>query len=125
MAFIWQVGLIAALYGSVRLSQRFIGGGSRRIAMLWTAAVIWMEAPGGGIQVGQIGIFFLMLALLYAAYSSSWWVSGLLVGARRRNQADAGHDRLLSGWHAPLVGCGVLRRRVPRHGGVVLPGVAT
>nr|WP_256385494.1 mannosyltransferase [Mycolicibacterium pallens] len=79
VAFIWQVGLIAALYGSVRLSQRFIGGGSRRIAMLWTAAVIWMEAPGGGIQVGQIGIF-LMLALLYAAYSSSWWVSGLLVG---------------------------------------------
>jgi alpha-1,2-mannosyltransferase len=79
VAFIWQVGLIAALYGSVRLSQRFIGGGSQRIAMLWTAAVSWTEAPGGCIQVGQIGIF-LMLALLYAAYSSVWWVSGLLVG---------------------------------------------
>lgn len=79
LAFVWQLGLIAAVYGTVRLSQRFIGGGSQRVAMLWTAGVIWMEAPGGSIQVGQIGIY-LMLAMLYAAYSSRWWVSGLLVG---------------------------------------------
>lgn len=47
--------------------------------MLWTAVAIWMEAPGGSIQVGQIGIF-LMLAVLYAVYSTRWWVSGLLIG---------------------------------------------
>ncbi|MDT5195969.1 MAG: alpha,2-mannosyltransferase [Mycobacterium sp.] len=79
VAFIWQVGLIAALYGSVRISQRLMGGGSHRTAMLWTAVAIWLEAPGGNIQVGQIGIF-LMLATLYAAYSTRWWLSGLLIG---------------------------------------------
>ncbi|MDT5264591.1 MAG: alpha,2-mannosyltransferase, partial [Mycobacterium sp.] len=79
VAFIWQVGLIAALYGSVRISQRLMGGGSHRTAMLWTAVAIWLEAPGGSIQVGQVGIF-LMLAVLYAAYSSRWWFSGLLIG---------------------------------------------
>ncbi|WP_309224670.1 mannosyltransferase [Mycolicibacterium sp. CBMA 234] len=79
VAFIWQVALIAAIYATVRLSQKFIGGGSQRIAMLWTAGAIWMEAPGSSIQSGQVGIF-LMLAVLYAAYDSRWWLSGLLIG---------------------------------------------
>lgn len=79
VAFLWQAALIAAVYATVRLCQRMVGGGGHRIAMLWTAVAIWMEAPGGSIQVGQIGIF-LMLAVLYAAYSTRWWVSGLLVG---------------------------------------------
>ncbi|WP_309226885.1 MULTISPECIES: mannosyltransferase [unclassified Mycolicibacterium] len=79
VAFIWQIALIAAIYATVRLSQKFIGGGSQRIAMLWTAAAIWMEAPGSSIQSGQVGIF-LMLAVLYAAYDSRWWLSGLLIG---------------------------------------------
>lgn len=79
VAFVWQAALVGAVYATVRLSQRMIGGGCRRIAMLWTAVAIWMEAPGGSIQVGQIGIF-LMLAVLYAAYSTRWWISGLLIG---------------------------------------------
>jgi len=79
VAFIWQVGLIAALYGLVRISQRLMGGGSHRTAMLWTAVAVWLEAPGGSIQIGQIGIF-LILATLYAAYSTRWWLSGLLIG---------------------------------------------
>ncbi|KAB7759434.1 mannosyltransferase [Mycolicibacterium mucogenicum] len=79
VAFAWQVALIAAVYATVRLCQRFIGGGSARVAMLWTAGAIWMEAPGSSIQSGQIGIF-LMLAVLYAAYDSRWWLSGLLIG---------------------------------------------
>ncbi|WP_264059768.1 mannosyltransferase [Mycolicibacterium frederiksbergense] len=79
VAFLWQTALVAAVYASVRLCQRMVGGGSHRIAMLWTAVAIWMEAPGGSIQVGQIGIF-LMLAVLYAVYSTRWWVSGLLIG---------------------------------------------
>lgn len=79
VAFGWQVALIAAIYASVRLSQKFVGGGGRRTAMLWTAGAIWMEAPGSSIQSGQIGIF-LMLAVLYAAYSPRWWLSGLLIG---------------------------------------------
>ncbi|WP_418888509.1 mannosyltransferase [Mycolicibacterium neoaurum] len=78
-ALLWQIALVGAVYATVRLSQRFVGGGSRRIAMLWTAVAIWMEPPGGSIQVGQIGIF-LMLAVLYAAYSTRWWLSGLLIG---------------------------------------------
>lgn len=78
-AFLWQAALVAAVYAAVRLSQRLVGGGSRRIGMLWTAVAIWMEAPGGSIQVGQIGIF-LMLAVLYAVYSTRWWISGLLIG---------------------------------------------
>ena len=79
VALAWQVALIAAVYGTVRLSQKFIGGGSPRTAMLWTAGALWMEAPSSSIQSGQIGIF-LMLAVLYAAYDSRWWLSGLLVG---------------------------------------------
>jgi alpha-1,2-mannosyltransferase len=79
LAFLWQVALVVALYATARLSQKFIGGGSARTAMLWTAAAIWMEAPGSNLLSGQIGIF-LMLAMLYAAYSSRWWVSGLLIG---------------------------------------------
>lgn len=79
VALAWQIAVIAASYGAVRLSQKFVGGGSPRTAMLWTAGALWMEAPSSSIQSGQIGIF-LMLAVLYAAYDSRWWLSGLLIG---------------------------------------------
>lgn len=78
-AFLWQVGMIAAIYGSVRICQRLLGGGAKRVAMLWTAVAIWLEPVGSSFQTGQIGIF-LMLAVLYAAYSTRWWLSGLLIG---------------------------------------------
>ncbi len=80
IAFLWQVAQIGgAVYGSVRLSQRFLGGGSRRIAMVWTAAALWLEPVASNFQTGQVGVF-LMLGVLYAAYSTRWWVSGLLIG---------------------------------------------
>src|SRR5689334_9548238 len=48
LAFAWQLGTIAALYGVVRVSQRLLPADGeyatgRRVAMLWTAAAIWLE----------------------------------------------------------------------------------
>ena len=82
VAFAWQVGIIAALYGVVRISQRLLGidtAGSRRTAMLWTAVGIWIEPLRSTFDYGQINVL-LVLAVLYAVYSTRWWVSGLLVG---------------------------------------------
>ncbi|WP_234898626.1 mannosyltransferase [Mycolicibacter kumamotonensis] len=82
VAFVWQVGTMAALYGVVRLSQRLLGVSAtagRRVAMLWTAVGIWTEPLRSTFDYGQINVI-LVLAVLYAVYSSRWWVSGLLVG---------------------------------------------
>ena len=80
LAFVWQLGTIAALYGVVRISQRLLpGGGDYRIAMLWTAVGIWIEPLRSNFNYGQINVL-LVLAVLYAVYSTRWWVSGLLVG---------------------------------------------
>jgi alpha-1,2-mannosyltransferase len=82
LALCWQLGIIAALYGVVRISQRLLPGdgpGDRRIAMLWTAVGIWMEPLRSTFDYGQINVL-LVLAVLYAVYSTRWWVSGLLVG---------------------------------------------
>lgn len=80
--FCWQVAMIAALYGSVRLTQRLLGvsdGSSRRVAMAWTAIAIWIEPLRNNFDYGQINVF-LMVGVLYAVYTSRWWLSGLLVG---------------------------------------------
>ena len=79
VAFLWQVATVAALYGAVRISQRLVGAGSHRTAMLWTAISIWIEPLRSTFDYGQINVL-LMLAVLWAAYSTRWWVSGLLVG---------------------------------------------
>jgi alpha-1,2-mannosyltransferase len=82
IAFAWQVGTIAALYGVVRVSQRLLGapaGGGRHIAMCWTAIAIWIEPLRSTFDYGQINVF-LVLAALCAVYSRRWWLSGLLVG---------------------------------------------
>ena len=79
VAVLWQVAQIAAIYGCIRISQRFVGGGSRRVALLWTAVAVWLEPAASSIQTGQVGIF-LMLAVLCAAYSNRWWLSGALIG---------------------------------------------
>jgi alpha-1,2-mannosyltransferase len=101
VAFVWQIGTMAALYGVVRLSQRLLGVSvtagrridaavpashllrraslNRRVAMLWTAVGIWTEPLRSTFDYGQINVL-LVLAVLYAVYSSRWWVSGLLVG---------------------------------------------
>ena len=81
LSFAWQLGTIAALYGVVRVSQRLLPGpgGDRRIAMLWTAVGIWIEPLRSNFDYGQINVL-LVLAVLYAVYSTRWWLSGLLVG---------------------------------------------
>ena len=80
LAFLWQVGTIAALYGVVRISQRLLPrAGDYRIAMLWTAVGIWIEPLRSNFNYGQINVL-LVLAVLCAVYSTRWWVSGLLVG---------------------------------------------
>ena len=81
LSFAWQLGTIAALYGVVRVSQRLLPGpdGGRRIAMLWTAVGIWIEPLRSNFDYGQINVL-LVLAVLYAVYSTRWWLSGLLVG---------------------------------------------
>jgi alpha-1,2-mannosyltransferase len=82
LAFVWQLGIIAALYGVVRISQRLLpvnGSGDRRVAMLWTAVGIWIEPLRSTFDYGQINVL-LVLAVLWAVYSTRWWLSGLLVG---------------------------------------------
>jgi alpha-1,2-mannosyltransferase len=83
VAFCWQVGTMAALYGVVRISQRLLGvapGEGHRLAMLWTAVAIWLEPLRSTFDYGQINVL-LVLATLYAVYTTRWWLSGLLVGA--------------------------------------------
>jgi alpha-1,2-mannosyltransferase len=41
VAFFWQVGIVAAMYGVVSLSLRLLGRANARTTMLWTAAGIW------------------------------------------------------------------------------------
>lgn len=82
VAFLWQVATMAALYGAIRASQRIMGvpaDAGRRVAMLWTAVTLWIEPLRSTFDYGQINVL-LMLVVLWAAYSSRWWLSGLLVG---------------------------------------------
>lgn len=80
VAFCWQVGTIGALYGVVRVSQRLLGiTDGRPAAMMWTAVAIWIEPLRSTFDYGQVNVI-LVLGVLYAAYSSRWWLSGLLVG---------------------------------------------
>ncbi|WP_434086255.1 mannosyltransferase [Mycobacterium lentiflavum] len=82
-AFLWLAAMMAALYVSVRISQRLLGvppGSGRRVAMAWTAITIWIEPLRNNFDYGQINVF-LMLAVLWAIYTTRWWLSGLLVGA--------------------------------------------
>lgn len=79
LAFFWQIATVAALYGSVRISQQLLGVGSRRAALLWTAVTMWIEPMRSTLDYGQVNVF-LMLMVLWAVYSTRWWLSGLLVG---------------------------------------------
>jgi alpha-1,2-mannosyltransferase len=82
VAFLWQIATMAALYGAIRISQRLMGvpaGAGHRVAMLWTAISMWIEPLRSTFDYGQINVL-LMLAVLWAAYTTRWWLSGLLVG---------------------------------------------
>ena len=75
----WQLGIIAGLYGVVVISLRMIGVRNATTAMLWTAVGIWTEPLRSTFDYGQINVV-LVLAALWAAISTRWWVSGLVVG---------------------------------------------
>ncbi|WP_231122636.1 mannosyltransferase [Mycobacterium colombiense] len=83
VAFLWQIATMAALYGAVRLSQRLMGvadgTAGRRVAMSWTAVAIWIEPLRSTFDYGQVNVL-LMTAVLWAVYTTRWWLSGLLVG---------------------------------------------
>ena len=79
LAFAWQLGVIAALYGVVWISLRLLGRDDRRLAMAWTALGIWTEPLRSTFDYGQVNVI-LVLAVLWAVYGSRWWLSGLLVG---------------------------------------------
>jgi alpha-1,2-mannosyltransferase len=75
----WQIGIIAALYGVVLLCLRLVGVRDPALAQLWTAIGIWIEPLRSTFDYGQINVA-LVVAALWAALSTRWWVSGLLVG---------------------------------------------
>jgi alpha-1,2-mannosyltransferase len=75
----WQLGIVAALYGAAVLVLKLLHSPDQRMAMAWTALVIWFEPVRHVFELGQIGAL-LMLAVLFAVYSNRWWLSGLLVG---------------------------------------------
>jgi alpha-1,2-mannosyltransferase len=83
VAFLWQIATIVALYGAIRLSQHLIGvaagSAGRRVAMLWTAVAVWIEPLRSTFDYGQVNVL-LMTAVLWAVYTTRWWLSGLLVG---------------------------------------------
>src|ERR1700753_53716 len=83
VAFGWQVATMAALYGAIRISQRLMGVPAgpqgRRVAMLWTAVSIWIEPLRSTFDYGQVNVL-LMVAVLWAVYTTRWWLSGLLIG---------------------------------------------
>ncbi|MGA7055045.1 MAG: mannosyltransferase [Mycobacterium sp.] len=80
VAFLWQAATMLALYGAIRISQRLLGiPADQRAAMLWTAVSIWIEPLRSTFDYGQINVF-LMLGMLWAVYTTRWWLSGLLVG---------------------------------------------
>ncbi|MGB8404374.1 MAG: mannosyltransferase [Mycobacterium sp.] len=81
LSLLWQLGIVAALYGVAWISLRFLGSADpgHRLAMAWTALGIWTEPLRSTFDYGQINVI-LVLAVLVAAYSNRWWLSGLLVG---------------------------------------------
>jgi alpha-1,2-mannosyltransferase len=79
LAFAWQLGTIAALFGVVSISLRLLGSPNRCAAMGWTAVGIWTEPVRSTLDYGQINVL-LVLAVVCAVYSTRWWLSGLLVG---------------------------------------------
>ncbi|BBZ29908.1 polyprenol-phosphate-mannose-dependent alpha-(1-2)-phosphatidylinositol pentamannoside mannosyltransferase [Mycolicibacterium madagascariense] len=75
----WQLGIVAALYGSADLTLRLLGRPDVRLAMAWTALAVWFEPVRHLFELGQIGAL-LMFAVLLAVNTRRWWAAGLLVG---------------------------------------------
>jgi len=79
VALCWQLGVVAALYGCIVIALRMLNRSDLRLAMAWTAEAMWLEPLRSTFHYGQIGVL-LMLLVLWAAYSTRWWLSGLLIG---------------------------------------------
>jgi alpha-1,2-mannosyltransferase len=79
VGLLWQLGVVAALYGCAAVTLKLMGRFDRRSAMAWTALAIWLEPMRHVFELGQISAL-LVLAVLWACYSNRAWVSGLLVG---------------------------------------------
>ena len=64
LALVWQLGIVAALYGVVRTSQRLLTVAprhdARRVAMLWTAVGIWTEPLRSTFDYGQINVVLVL-----------------------------------------------------------------
>nr|WP_019929326.1 mannosyltransferase [Nocardia sp. BMG111209] len=82
----WTLLTAAALYAVVRICLTMLLGEQARTAkwrtaaVAWTAVGLWLEPVRTTLDYGQVNVF-LVLAAIVAAYSSLWWLSGLLVGA--------------------------------------------
>src|ERR1700761_4722300 len=79
VAVCWQLGVIAALYGCIVIVLKMLKQFDPWIAMALTAGAMWLEPLRGTFEYGQIGVL-LMLLVLWAAYDTRWWLSGLLIG---------------------------------------------
>lgn len=82
----WQLLTVAALFGVVRIAiEMLVGRDEARsrhwtaVALLWTAVGVWTEPVRTTLDYGQVNVF-LVLAVMVAARSGRWWVSGGLVG---------------------------------------------
>ncbi|RDI68522.1 alpha-1,2-mannosyltransferase [Nocardia pseudobrasiliensis] len=81
----WLLLIVAALYAVVRIALSMLLGEAAResrwrtAAIGWTAVGLWLEPVRTTIDYGQVNVF-LVLAGMIAAYSTRWWLSGLLVG---------------------------------------------
>jgi alpha-1,2-mannosyltransferase len=81
----WLLAIAGALYAVVRISFALMLGPAARepslrtTAIAWTAVGLWLEPTRTSIDYGQVDVF-LVLAGMLAAYTTVWWLSGLLVG---------------------------------------------
>ena len=81
LAFAWQVGIVAALYGVVWFSLRLLGrAGSRAWRWRWTAVGIWIEPVRSTLRLRPDQRRCWCSRCCTPCYSSRWWLSGLLVG---------------------------------------------
>ncbi|MFD6893313.1 mannosyltransferase [Rhodococcus sp. NPDC060086] len=85
LGILWLLLTIAALFWVIRIALELLVGPAARgahwtsVALVWTAIGVWVEPIRTTLDYGQINVF-LVLAVMVAARSSRWWLSGGLVG---------------------------------------------
>ncbi|MFF2556058.1 mannosyltransferase [Nocardia sp. NPDC058058] len=83
----WLLATVAALFGVVWIALELILGKDalrqqhwRTTAVAWTAVGMWLEPVRTTFDYGQVNVFLVLIAML-AVRSTTWWISGTLVGA--------------------------------------------